>query len=154
MPNDPTLGLVNAKGPRQPKKSLVKAAEEHEKSRPSAVQARMDGQTQEQALDAYKEKAADFGMKAQNWKDAQERRDVRLNDLVKVHRHRPFDPSQASKVSKAAAQAVEAEKRALEVKQEAKKALDEAWGTVQSFLGTEEVRPLMPDEEETNGSEE
>lgn len=147
-PDDPTLGLVTAKAPKKTLKNLVKAGEDHDRGRPGVVQSRMDGQTQEQALDKYKDLAADYQMKAQTWKDSQERRDVRLNDLVKVHRHKPFDPSSASKVSKSAAQAVEAEKRALEVKQEAKKAVDEAWGTVQSFLGTEETRPLIPDEEE------
>lgn len=78
--------------------------------------------------------------------DARDLRDVRLDDLVKVHAHRPFDKDSAGRVSREAAKAIEAEKANLEVKQEAKKALDAAWATVRNFEGEAPIRPLIPDD--------
>jgi hypothetical protein len=66
---------------------------------------------------------------------------------VKVHAHRPFDSDSAGRVAKESAKAIEAEKAALEVKQDAKKALDEAWTTVRGFEEGEPIRPMIPDEE-------
>lgn len=110
-------------------------------------QERIDGATRDSALHDYKELSADYAMKAQTWKDAQEARVVREDDLVKVHAHRPFDDRSAARVAKETAKAIKKEKAALTEKQEAKKALDAAWVTVQSFLGQDAVQPMIPDEE-------
>lgn len=148
--DDPTIGLV-AEPKQSRKKALAKAAKEHEGGKPRAAetngQDRLDGTTPDKAWEDYKDTAAEYAQKAQVWKDAQERRDVRLDDLVKVHAHKPFDQGAAANVSKQAAKAVQQEKDALAAKQEAKKALDAAWTTVQSFNENEPIRPLIPDDE-------
>lgn len=110
-------------------------------------QSRIDGENAaEKAWEEYKDLAGDYAMKAQAWSDAQELRDVRLDDLVKVHNHRPMDDEAAARVSQETARAVEACKKALEDKQAAKKALDAAWATVRDLEGEKTVRPLIPDE--------
>ena len=121
-PSDPTIGILNEPSSKR-KAALAKAAKEHSNGAPKAAQsaqARMDGQTQDKAWDAYKDKAADYAAKAQKWKDAQDKKEVRLNDLVKVHAHKPFDDASAARVSREAAKAVASEKKTLEAKQEAK----------------------------------
>lgn len=159
MSRDPTIGLIESPQKKQkkdrtdfgtpppaPKKSLVKAGEEHEQGRPRSGQARVDGTNERGAKQAYEEKAFDYAVAAQTWKEAQARRDVRLDDLVKVHTHRPFDAASASRVSREAAAAVQGEKDTLTLKQEKKKALDEAWATYASFRDEEPIRPLIPDD--------
>lgn len=167
MPRDPTIGVQPTdKDPKKktatakaakptdgPSAGLAKAGVEHERGRPKSGQDRIDAgdgkpASEAAAWDGYKDAAADHAQKAQTWKDAKETLLVRLDDLQKVHEHRPFDPNAAAGVSKAAAQAVKREKDALVSKQEAKAKLDDAWETVRSFSDTEPVRPMMPDEDE------
>lgn len=110
-------------------------------------QARIDATSADAAWEEYKDLAGDYAKKAQTWADAQELRDVRLEDLVKVHAHRPFDNESAARVAREAAKAVQQEKDALGNKQAAKKALDAAWATVRNFEGETTVRPLIPDDD-------
>lgn len=161
--NDPGIGLLEAKGPKQkkdrtdfgtppkaPKKALVKAGAEHEKGRPKATQSRVDGEptiSEAEAWEKFKEASAEHELKKQKWDEAKKAREVRLGDLVKVHAHKPFDDASAARVSKDTAKAVEREKKAQEAKADAKKALDAAWATVQSFSDSEPIRPLIPDDE-------
>lgn len=115
----------------------------------AAGQDRLDGQTLDGAQGAYNKVAGDYAMKAQAWKDAQEVRLVREDDLVKVHTHKPFDTGSAARVAKECAKSIQVEKAALVNKQEAKKSLDAAWETVRSFMGEKSpVQPLIADDED------
>lgn len=113
-------------------------------------QDRLDGQTVVKAWDAYKDIAADYAKAAQVRKNAQETSVMRGDDLIKVHAHRPFDDKSAARVAKECARALKAEKDSLANKREAKARLNEAWATVQSFSDEVPVRPLIPDDEESD----
>lgn len=106
----------------------------------------VDGTTRDAAIAAWKDLAADHAEKAQKWKRAHDLRDVRLDDLVKAHDN-DIGPDQRAKVSAQTAKAVAKEKKLLTEKQEAKKAVDSAWETVQQFEEDADITPLIPDPE-------
>lgn len=157
--DDPTIGLVtspskknrkNGADEKAPKPSLVQAGEDHEKGRPKVTQSRVDGDadmTEAEAWEQFKEASADHEVKKQRWADAQKAREVRLDDLVKVHAHKPFDSSAAARVSKEAAKSVQREKDTLEEKQKANKAVGAARDVLRQYLGEEKARSLIPDDE-------
>ncbi len=118
------------------------------KSKKNSNDSRIDDGGMAKAEASYKDAAANHAKAAQRWKEAQETRDVRLRDLVKVHAQTPFDTDSAARVANEAAKAVQREEQSLLTKREAKQALDEAWTTWRNFDTSEPVRPLIPDEEE------
>lgn len=151
MPRDPTAAVSADATEKRRRKALAKAGQEHESGRPGGTQARVDGTTPPTLEDAeatFKDRAAIAKRAEMTWKLAQQRRDVRLDDLVKAHAHKPFDRDATLRISREAAKAVEAEKSTLEAKQEAQRAAAEAWKDVEAFNEDAPVRSMMPEEGE------
>jgi len=103
------------------------------------TQERVDATPESHAWEEYKTNAADHACKAQRWKDSKVFLGECLDDLIRVHAHKPLDEGAVEHVAKATALAAKGTMLALDAKQASKKYLDACWRNVLNHGG-----PLEP----------
>lgn len=112
------------------------------------AQVSLTGKGLTEARAEFDRRGGDHAVKAQEWRDAVQLRRVRMDDLEKVYRHRPLDVGTAADVSGELAKAIRDEKISLDAKQEAKRAVNQAWQSLRSLMGEKSAKPLIEDSEE------